>query len=572
MANYDFEGYVTRANVRCADGRTIMPNAFAEQDGVTVPLVWNHDHNSPEAVLGHCLLENRADGVYGYGTFNKTPSGQVAKECVDNGDIKSMSIYANKLKQNGGNVIHGMIREVSLVLAGANPQALIRTVVAHSDDNDEEAMIYTTSDDDIKLFHAEEQKEDKSEEGETEMANEKNEKTVQDVFDELTEEQKTVVYALIGEALASNNNEGSKEGKNMKHNAFDNEAEMYGDVLSHADMEAIIKDGKRCGSLREAVIEHGMEDLTCLSHTDPTYGVTPVDYLFPDAKNYSNTPDFIQRDMGWVSKVMNAVHHTPFSRIKSIHADITADEARALGYLKGNLKKEEVFTLLKRTTTPTTIYKKQKMDRDDVVDITDFDVIAWIKGEMRMMLNEEIARAILFGDGRLGSSDDKINEQCIRPVVSDSSLYTIRKNVTVGQTDAETVKNVIADAVRARKDYKGTGNPTFYTTEDFIAEALLLEDGIGHRLYKNVAEVASAMRMADIVACPVAEGLQDAQGKDLIGVAVNLSDYNVGADKGGAVNMFDDFDIDYNQQKYLIETRISGALVKPYSAISFYKA
>lgn len=567
MANYDFAGYATRTNIRCADGRTIMPNAFKENDGQTVPLVWNHDHNSPESVLGHALLENRADGVYAYCKFNNTPSGQVAKECVDNGDIRSLSIYANKLKQNGGNVVHGMIREVSLVLAGANPQALIQTVISHSDDADEEAMIYTTSESPVELYHAEEA-EKKSEEGDSKkMANEK---TVQDVFDELTEEQKTVVYALIGEALSSNQN-GSKEGEDMKHNVFEDEEMGGNDVLSHSDMEEIMKTAKRNGSLKEAVLDYCGEDVSVLSHAD-NYGVTPIDYLFPDAKNYSNTPDFIQRDMGWVSKVMNGVHHTPFSRIKSIHADITADEARALGYFKGNLKKEEVFTLLKRTTSPCTIYKKQKLDRDDVIDITDFDVVNWIKGEMRMMLNEELARAFLIGDGRLGSSDDKIKEDCIRPIMTDSDLYTIKAQVTVGADDAETAKNTIIAAVRTRKLYKGSGNPTFFTTEDFLTEALLLEDGIGHRLYKSPAEVAAAMRVSEIITVPVMENQVGPKGGELIGIAVNLNDYNVGADKGGAVSLFDDFDIDYNQQKYLIETRCSGAMVKPFGAMVFEKA
>lgn len=570
MGDFDFMGYATRANVKCADGRTILPNAFKENHGRTVPLVYNHDHTTIEQVLGHALLENRADGVYAYCKFNDTISGQEAKKCVENGDLTNLSIYANKLKQNGPNVVHGMIREVSLVLAGANPGAFIETVITHSDDDDEEAMIYTTDKDIIEMYHAEEKasEPENNPEGETKMADEKKpeDKTVEDVFNEFTEDQKNVVYALVGEAVANaTKGEDKKEDGNMSHNIFENE--KPGEVLSHADMEEIIRDAKRYGSMKESAIQHGMEDIA-LAHSQ-NYGVTPVETLFPDAKNMSNVPDFISRDMEWVSKVLNGTHHTPFSRIKSVHADITADEARARGYFKGNLKKEEVFSLLKRTTTPTTIYKKQKMDRDDVVDITDFDVIAWIKGEMRMMLNEEIARAILIGDGRLASSEDKIDENCVRPIVSDSDLYTIKKQVTQGNDVAENMKNLIKDVVRARKEYKGSGNPTYFTTEDVLTEMLLLEDGFGRRLYKDASEVASAMRMSSIVTVPVMEGQKGPNGGDLLGIAVNLSDYNVGADKGGAVNLFDDFDINYNQQKYLIETRFSGALTKPFSAMVF---
>ena len=570
MVQYDFSGWATRNNLKCADGRTIMKDAFKDNDGQKVPLVWNHQHAETTNVLGHALLENREEGVYAYCTFNDTEPARHAKQLVEHGDISALSIYANKLKQNGGNVLHGAIREVSLVLAGANPGAFIDSIIKHGEESDEEAVIYTGED--ISLMHGEENSKE-----ETEMAN--NEKTVQDVFDTLTEEQKTVVYAIIGQVLeengAANNDDNDMEEKDMKHNVFDND--QKNDVLSHADMEAVLSDAKRYGSLKDAAIAHGMEDIAPLAHAvTGTYGIgtdsvaeTSIGTLFPDARMLGNTPDFIQRDMSWVSRVMNAVHRTPFSRIKSMHANITADEARALGYLKGNLKKEEVFTLLKRTTSPTTIYKKQKLDRDDVVDITDFDVVAWIKGEMRMMLNEEIARAILIGDGRLSSSDDKINEQCIRPIAKDEDLYTIKSQVEVGKDFAETVKNLIRAAVKARKDYKGSGNPVFYTTEDVLTEALLLEDAIGHRLYKDVKELAAAMRMSDIVTVPVMEGQKGPKEGDLLGLAVNLADYNVGADKGGAVNLFDDFDIDYNQQKYLIETRCSGALTKPYSAMVF---
>lgn len=566
MAQYDFSGWATRNNLRCADGRTIMKDAFKDNDGQTVPLVWNHQHAESTNVLGHALLENREEGVYAYCTFNDTEPARHAKQLVEHGDVSALSIYANKLKQNGGNVLHGAIREVSLVLAGANPGAFIDSIIKHGEESDEEAVIYTGED--ISLMHSE----DNSKE-DNKMAN-NGEKTVQDVFDTLNEEQKTVVYAIIGQILEDKGD--NMEDENMKHNVFDND-QQTGDFLSHADMEAVLSDAKRYGSLKDAAIAHGMEDIAPLAHAvTGTYGIgtdsvaeTSIGTLFPDARTLNNTPDFIQRDMSWVQRVMNAVHRTPFSRIKSIHANITADEARALGYLKGNLKKEEVFTLLKRTTTPTTIYKKQKLDRDDVVDITDFDVVAWIKGEMRMMLNEEIARAILIGDGRLSSSDDKINEQCIRPIAKDEDLYTIKSQVENGKDFAETVKNMIRAAVKARKDYKGSGNPVFFTTEDVLTEALLLEDSIGHRLYKDVKELAAAMRMSDIVTVPVMEGQKGPKNGDLLGIAVNLADYNVGADKGGSVNLFDDFDIDYNQQKYLIETRCSGALTKPYSAMVF---
>jgi hypothetical protein len=570
MEQYDFSGWATRNNLKCADGRTIMKDAFKDNDGQTVPLVWNHQHAESTNVLGHALLENREEGVYAYCTFNDTEPARHAKQLVEHGDVSALSIYANKLKQNGGNVLHGAIREVSLVLAGANPGAFIDSIIKHGEESDEEAVIYTGED--ISLAHSEEKsKEDNN------MAN-NGEKTIQDVVDTMTEEQKTVMYAIIGQILEENGvaNDNDMEDKNMKHNVFDND-QQTGDFLSHDDMAAVLSDAKRYGSLKDAAIAHGMEDIAPLSHAiTGTYGIgtdsvaeTSIGTLFPDARTLNNTPDFIQRDMGWVQRVMNAVHRTPFSRIKSIHANITADEARALGYIKGKLKKEEVFSLLKRTTTPTTIYKKQKLDRDDVVDITDFDVVAWIKGEMRMMLNEEIARAILIGDGRLPSSDDKINEQCIRPIVNDADLYTIKSQVETGKDFAETVKNMIRSVVKARKDYKGSGNPVFFTTEDVLTEALLLEDGIGHRLYKDVKELANAMRVSDIVTVPVMEGQKGPNEGDLLGIAVNLADYNVGADKGGSVNLFDDFDIDYNQQKYLIETRCSGALTKPYSAMVF---
>ena len=555
MERYDFSGWATRNDIKCSDGRTIRKNAFKDNDGQTVPLVWNHSHNDPANVLGHALLENRDQGVYAYCTFNNSELGQTAKELVEHGDVTSLSIYANKLKQNGGDVIHGAIREVSLVLAGANPGAYIDSVMTHGEESDEEAVIFTGEN--ISLSHAENepQPEEKIEEEKT-MAKEK---TVQDVFNELTEEQKQVVYALIGQAL-EDAQDGEDEGDyEMKQNVFDNDEMNSGNVLSHSDMMDIISDAKRYGSMKDSFLAHTQN-----------YGIENVDFLFPDPENVNMPPTFIERDMGWVQKVMSGVHHTPFSRIKSMFADITADEARAKGYIKGNLKKEEVFTLLKRTTTPTTIYKKQKMDRDDVVDITDFDVIAWLKKEMRLMLDEEIARAILVGDGRLSSSDDKINETNVRPILTDEDLYTVKANITVASnaTGSEKAKAFIDEVIRSRKDYKGSGNPTLFTTEDMVTECLLLEDSMGHKLYKSEAELATTLRVKEIVTVEVMEGVKDKNNHDVAGIIVNLADYNVGADKGGAVNMFDDFDIDYNQQKYLIETRCSGALIKPYSAIA----
>ena len=559
---YDFSGWATKNDILCSDGRTIRKDAFKDNDGKTVPLVWNHSHNDPNNVLGHCVLENRDEGVYTYGTFNDTEQGKNAKSLVEHGDVTALSIWANKLKQNRGDVLHGDIKEVSLVLAGANIGACIDSVIKHGEESEEEAVIY--SGEDIVLAHADTTTKSESKEEDKTM-DDKKEKTVKDVFDTLTEEQKNVVYALIGQALESNSDDDNMEhsefegGNEMKHNVFDQDEMNGNDTLSHAEMEAIIAHGKRFGSMKESFLAHAEE-----------YGIKSIDYLFPEPKTLNNPPEFIKRDMGWVSKVMGTVHHTPFSRIKSMFADITEDEARAKGYIKGKLKKEEVFSLLKRTTTPTTVYKKQKMDRDDVIDITDFDVIAWLKSEMRMMLDEEIARAILIGDGRLSSSDDKINETNIRPIVSDDDLYTIKSKVTVAAnaTGADKAKAFIDQVIRSRKEYKGSGNPTLFTTEDMVTECLLLEDKIGHKLYKTEAELATTMRVKEIVTVEVMEGLKDKNSKEVAGIIVNLADYNVGADKGGSVNMFDDFDIDYNQQKYLIETRCSGALVKPYSAIT----
>lgn len=571
MERFDFSGWATRNNLKCSDGRTIRKDAFKDNNGQKVPLVWNHQHNEPFNVLGHALLENREEGVYAYCAFNDTEAGQNAKRLVEHGDVSALSIYANQLKQHGGDVIHGSIREVSLVLAGANPGAFIDSIICHGEESEEEAIIYTGED--ISLSHAdnEEIKEEKPMEDTKKVENKTDNKTVKDVFDTLTEEQKTVVYALIGQALESagktdddNDEYDDEEDNNMKHNVFDQDEMMQGNVLSHSDMEEIFSDAKRTGSLKESFLAHAVG----------TYGIDAIDTLFPEPKSMNTPPDFIKRDTNWVAGVINGVHHTPFSRIKSMFANITEDEARAKGYIKGKLKKEEVFTLLKRTTTPTTIYKKQKLDRDDIIDITDFDVVAWIKSEMRMMLDEEIARAILVGDGRLTSDDDHINEANIRPIWKDDDLYTIKTKITVGAaaTDDDKAKAVIKAAVKSRKNYKGSGNPVLYTTEDFLTNCLLLEDTQGYRLYKSEQDVATAMRVSRIVTVPVMENLTrtDSESKErtLVGIIVNLNDYNVGADKGGAVNMFDDFDIDYNQQKYLMETRCSGALIKPYSAIA----
>lgn len=567
---YDFSGWATRNNVRCSDGRTILKDAFKHNDGQTVPLVWNHDHNDPLNVLGHALLENRDEGVYAYCTFNDTDAGRNAKALVEHGDVTALSIYANQLKQQGPNVLHGAIREVSLVLAGANPGAFIDSIIRHGEESDEEAIIYTGEN--LVLEHSQntivnDKNLDAIKDNFTPPSGDKkDEKTVKDVFDTLNEEQKTVVYALIGQALdESNQNENNeKEGNdNMKHNVFDQDQKEKENVLTHADMETIISEGKRYGSLKDSFLAHTAQ-----------YGIDHIDYLFPEAKNVTNQPDFIKRDDSYVQKVLRGVHHTPFSRIKSTHANITADEARAKGYIKGHLKKEEVFTLLKRTTTPTTIYKKQKMDRDDIIDITDFDVVAYIKAEMRMMLDEEIARAILVGDGRSTSSDDKIPETNIRPIAKDEDLYTIKAPVAVAKdaTEDAIAKAFIRTVIKTRKEYKGSGSPTLFTTEDMLTNCLLLEDNNGRIIYDSVDKLATTLRVKEIVPVEVMEGVTRTAGAKnlpLMAILVNLNDYYVGADKGGAINMFDDFDIDYNQEKYLIETRISGALVKPYSAIAF---
>lgn len=591
----DFSGYATRNNVKCSDGRVIMRDAFKENDHKNVPLVWQHDHMSPDNVLGHAMLENREDGVYAYGFFNDTPSGLNAKELVKNGDVRALSIYANKLKQNGSNVIHGAIREVSLVLAGANPGAYIDTVMVHSDGDEEteDAEICFNLNSNPVICHSDDDEDDNKNDkkgadvnknvNQNKDPNQNNNansgETVQDIIDSMTEKQQNVLYTLIGMAADGFFDD---EGDDMKHNAFEDEDEH----MAHSvDFSEIIRDAKRCGSLREAVIEHGLEDVNYedyLEHGVGDYGIKQIDTLFPDFKNVTSAPLWVSRNMDWVAGVMNGVSHTPFSRIKSMFANITEDEARARGYTKGKKKIEEVFTLLKRTTTPQTIYKKQKLDRDDVIDITDFDVVAWLKGEMRLMLDEEIARAILIGDGRSDSSDDRIFPTNVRPVWQDDVFYTIRAQVdTKGMNENAKTEAVIKAVIRARKNYKGSGNPVFYTTEDVLTDMLLLENQIGDVKYKTKQELANRLRVSDIVTVEVMEGqtrkgvtakgdVAASNNKDLtlVGLVVNLKDYNVGADKGGAVSMFDDFDIDYNQQKYLIETRCSGALIKPYAAIS----
>lgn len=605
---YDFCGWASKNDLLCSDGRTIRRGAFASDDGKKVPMVYQHQHTSIDNVLGHAILENRDEGMYAYCYLNESDTGKMAKELVRHGDICAMSIYANKLKQIGNDVVHGEIKEVSLVLAAANPGAAIESVVLeHSDGStEEEAIIYSGEDTQYKILsHAESSTQTSSDKTVNDILNNMSEakknvlyymlakvsetdeeaedddviedsdirhadvsggRTIQDIFDTFTSDEKKVAFFLIGQAIKAsgsmeqsdipNIDDESEENDTMKHNVFENN-QINNDetVLSHAEIEEIFRDTKQYGTLKNSALAHG---------------ITNIEYLFPDAKTVTPTPELIKRDDDWVSKVMGAVHRTPFSRIKSTAANLTEDEARAKGYIKGKLKKEEVFSLLKRTTEPTTIYKKQKLDRDDVVDITDFDVVAWIKSEMRMMLNEEIARAILIGDGRLTSSDDKIPEDHIRPVAFDSELYTVPVEVTVAAqaTDDDKAKAIIRSIIKGRKEYKGSGNPVMYTTEDTLTDMLLMEDKMGRVVYDSVTKLATALRVSEIVTVPVMEGLKDSAGNAVIAVIVNLADYNVGADRGGEVNMFDDFDIDYNAMKYLIETRCSGALTKPYSALA----
>ena len=607
VKGYDFAGWVTRNDVKCSDGRIIRHNAFKDQDGTKVPLVWMHQHGGIENVLGNVLLQNRPEGVYGYGSLNDSEAADMARIVLKHDDVTAMSIYANNLTRQGPNVVHGTIREVSLVLAGANPGATIDEVVVHEDGYDSDDLIFYNAEDNTlrhsddgdilyepfedknTIEHADDSKEEDTvaESGTSNKTTPSaDDKTVQDVIDTMNEEQKTALYFLVGQALESkdsgssnDSDNDSDEEDNVKHNVFDSTDTTFDntDILVHDALQSVIEGAKGGYSMKrifnDYVAEHSDDGYgDALMHA-ATYGVEPIDMLFPEPKAMATKPEFISRDMGWVPMLMNRVHHTPFSRIKSVFADITEDDARARGYMKGKLKKEEVFTLLKRTTTPTTIYKKQKMDRDDVIDITDFDVIAWLKAEMRTMLDEEIARAVLIGDGRSTASDDKINENNIRPIWKDEELYTIQATIETEGTETadDLAKAFIRTAIKSRKDYKGSGNPILFTTEDFLTDMLLLEDKIGHPLYDSVEKLATKLRVSQIVTVEVMENqTRQVEGKNrtLMGIIVNPQDYNIGADRGGAINMFDDFDIDYNQQKYLIETRCSGALIKPFSAIA----
>lgn len=572
---YDFSGYATRNDLQCSDGRVIRRDAFKDNDGKTVPLVWQHMHDSPDNILGHAQLENRNDGVYAYCTFNSTPYGQQAKELVKHGDITSLSIYANQLRQHGNDVLHGAIREVSLVLAGANPGAMIDNIgFAHSDgsidDLEDEAIVYTGLN--FELYHADDAKEENKPDAKSddEGADDDGE-TVEDVFNTLSEKQKNVVYAIIGSALEGKGGESSKtastaddeemaqsamEGTDMKHNVFDNSADDTAQVLSHSEMAAIISDAKQIGSLKTAALQHG---------------ITDIDILFPEAKAVNQTPYLISREMAWVDSVLSAVHKSPFSRIKSTAANITADEARAKGYIKGNKKVEEVITALKRTTTPQTVYKLQKLDRDDIIDITDFDVVAFLKAEMRTMLNEELARAILIGDGRLASSNDKIKEDNIRPIWSDDETYAVHTLIDDSDMERNERASAFIDAcIRARKNYKGSGSPVMYIGSDLLTDMRLLRNSIGERLFKTDQELADELRVSRIQEIELLDEQTrnvDGNTREYGAIIVNLTDYTMGADKGGEVSLFDDFDLDYNKYEYLIETRCSGALTRPMSAL-----
>lgn len=603
--NYDFQGWATKHNMKCEDGVTIRPGAFKVKDGTVLPLVYNHGHNDIGDVLGHAVLYNKPEGIYTYGSFNNTPAGQSAKESVKHGDLKSLSVYANNIVKNGSDVVHGVLREISLCLAGCNPGAFIESVMAHGiamGDDEDEGILYTGDDLILggSIEHAspedEKKKEDPKVDDDKGKKNEGGEKTVGEIFNTLNEEQKKAVAVIVGQAIEdtkgrSDDDDDEGGSDDMKHNAFANKNEETGGgyaVLSHSDVTGIFKSAKKIGSLRDAIHEfcdeNGYEDGILAHSIDTTgmttatgtqnYGFNDPNMLFPEYKSLNNPPEWISRNMDWVQVVMSGVSRTPFSRIKSVYADITADEARARGYMKGNLKKEEVFTILKRTTDPQTIYKKQKLDRDDVIDITDFDVVAWIRAEMRVMLNEEIARAILIGDGRPADSEDKIKEDNVRPIVKDVPLFNI--TVKVAEKADENFYDTLEDEIiRSRKSYKGSGNPTFFTTEDVLTEMLLRKDKLGHKLYKTEAELATALRVSRIVTVEPMENAKvkyESENLDLLGVIVNLRDYNVGADKGGEINNFEDFDIDYNQMKYLIETRISGALIRPFSAITLLRA
>ena len=604
--DYDFGGWATKNNIKCSDGRTILKDAFKQNDGQKVPLVWNHQHNDPSEVLGHALLENREEGVYAYCKFNNTESGQTAKSLVTNGDVDKLSIYANKLKTHMNNVMHGCIREVSLVLAGANPGAFIDTVISHGEDAEaeEEGIIYTDEhietiehSDDESYKKGETDMEDENKKVDEEKKDENNEKTIQEVFETLNEEQKNAVYAIVGQALEhsndsedeseddskdeseddsenkDNDSENNSENNNdegeedMKHNVFDND-KNNDEVLQHSEILAsAIQDAKKYGSLKESVIEHAAIN-----------NITDIGKLFPDATALNKEPIMIEKDQTWVGKIMNAIKHTPFSRVKVTMGKMTEPQARAKGYIKGNKKTNIQMAALNRIVTPTTVYIKNEIDRDDVIDITDFDVVAWQKREMRKELDKELALAALLGDGRDISDNDKINEQNIIPIIKDVDTFTIKYTITEGvdykqannsaSNNDSFTKGIIRAAIRSRKEYKGSGSPTFFTTEDYLTDMLLIEDQNGRRIYESLAQLALALRVKEIVTIPEME--QEAY-KDIVGVIVNMADYTMGADKGGSVNMFDDFDIDYNQMKYLMETRCSGALTVPYSAIVLKK-
>ena len=589
MVNFDYDcsGWATKANVRCYDGLVIAQDAFKECSGKVVPMVYNHDHANVDNVIGHCLLENRPGGVYCYAKFNDTDTGKTARQCVESGDLSAFSIFANGLKKVGSTVKHGFIREVSLVLAGCNPGALIDEVVKHSADEDYEggeAFIY--NEDGLSLTHGMDPEgnpledlthsadsgdavtDDKATQEEAKMADEKNEdKTLKQVYNSMTDEQKECCHALVGLALGEkegSNNDDGEEDDTVKQNVFDKDTNAT--VLKHSieEINNVVKTAKSHGTMKAAFEDAGM-DSDELAHS-----IDNIDWLFPEDHLLDTTPRIIDKPDDWVSVVMGAVHHIPFSRFKSMFADLTEEDARAKGYIKGNFKKEEVFGLLRRSTSPTTVYKKQKLDRDDVIDITSFDVVAWLKQEMRLKLNRELALAYLLGDGRLAASEDKIDENCIRPVFNDSDLFTIKVQCkTTGLTTVEDkYKALIKQILRSRKEYRGSGTPTLFTTEDALTEMLLLEDGIGHPLYADEAALARKLRVKNIVTIPEMEGRKGAKGGDLVCLIVNLADYTVGADKGGAVSMFDDFDIDFNAQKYLIETRCSGALTTPFSAMA----
>ena len=590
--DYDFSGWATRNNIKCSDGRTIMKDAFKQNDGQKVPLVWNHQHDDPNEVLGHALLENRSDGVYAYCKFNDTESGKTAKALVQNGDVDKLSIFANKLKTVTNNVIHGCIREVSLVLAGANPGAYIDSVIVHGEDAEfeEEGVIYTDEkietiehSDDSGSKDDEENSQNNKKEETVKMENkdpenkeeQKKDKTVQEVFDTLNEEQKNAVYAIVGQAVEDakkdssddeENNKKEGESEDMKHNVFDKDDNQ--EVLMHSEMiNEAIRDAKKYGSMKESFLAHAEAN-----------NMENYEILFPDATELYKEPRVIEEDRSWVAKVMNKVHHTPFSRVKTTFGRMSETEARAKGYIKGNLKTDIKMSFLNRVTTPTTVYIKNDIDRDDVIDITDFDIVAWQKREMRKNLDKELALAMLLGDGRNVSDPNKINEQNIRPVIKDNEMYTIQYTVTDGvdynnannshsENDSVT-KGVIRAAIKSRKKYKGSGRPTFYTTEDLLTDMLLIEDQNGRLIYDSVQKLCTALRVDEIVTIPEMEG---EAYKDIYGIIVNMADYTAGADKGGSVNMFDDFDIDYNQMKYLMETRMSGALTVPYSAIVLKK-